>query len=136
MTSIRTMPIRTLLTIVGILATMLMVLLTAPDSALAANNAPGGPSKTQKELIKEGYTCEGMGSYGSVCTKGDSTYYCDRSGKCESARNPTGKPTGGRPGSGPPHAGGNSGIAPVGVAPPAHKSPPPPRGKTPSGRGE
>ncbi len=35
MTSIRTMLIRTMLTIVGILAMMLMVLLTAPDSAFA-----------------------------------------------------------------------------------------------------
>ena len=39
MASIRTILIRTMLTIVGILAMMLMVLLTAPDSALAKDNA-------------------------------------------------------------------------------------------------
>ena len=128
MTSIRTMPIRTLLTIVGILAMMLMVLLSAPNSALAKDSKPNPPpdNTTQKGLEDQGYTCGGMGAYGLMCTKpGSPDYYCNRDGtNCQKGRI-TGKPTGGRPGSGLPHAGGNAGIAPtthtpVGGAPTTH----------------
>jgi hypothetical protein len=113
MVSIRTMPIRTLLTIVGILATMLMVLLTAPDSALAKDTKPLPNNPTQKDLEGQGYTCGGMGSYGVQCTKkGSPDYYCNRDGtNCQKALiTGTGKPTGGQPGSAPTHP-GDAGVA-------------------------
>jgi hypothetical protein len=117
MTSIRTMPIRTLLTIVGILATMLMVLLTAPDSAFAQ---PTG------DHLK-GYKCERAGVNSWICKKpGAPTLVCDNDGRCAKWKIT-------RPGSGPPPAGGNAGIAPpthtpvggtpVGGAPPAAHTP-------------
>jgi hypothetical protein len=135
MASIRTMPIRTLLTIVGILATMLMVLLTAPDSAQALAKPIGGNSKLAQEcrairnnadaLIDEynrrGTTPARRRQIISELRNAQSDWHATG---CQGAygdivRDTGGKPTGGRPGSGATHA-GDAGVAPVGGAPPAH----------------
>jgi hypothetical protein len=124
MTSIRTTPIRTLLTIVGILATMLMVLLTAPDSAQARQKIEGGDSLA--------IACRGLRNdadalideYGRPGTTGarreEIISELQNIGRdwrtvgCQEAYGDiariTGKPTGGRPGSSPSHA-GNAGVA-------------------------
>jgi hypothetical protein len=124
MASIRTILIRTMLTIVGILAMMLMVLLTAPDSALAKDNAEDVNSvrATCEKLKKSIGELEGK--------KEDGTITDHERGELNSQKElwdylacdivlavkdnnpqPTGKPTGGRPGSAPTHA-GNAGVAP------------------------
>lgn len=99
MTSIRTTPIRTLLTIVGILATMLIVLLTAPDSAFA---------KPTGDHLK-GYKCERAGIDSWICKKpGAPDLLCDNDGRCTKLKGTKPNSTQELPNSPP-----NAGVAPA-----------------------
>jgi hypothetical protein len=136
MTSIRTTPIRTLLTIVGILATMLMVLLTAPDSAqgkpiqgndslaIECRKLRSDAEALLEEYRRHGTTDERLAEIREELRDKKRSWDAVGCQEFGDIVRHTGKPTGGLPGPGsaPPHA-GNAGAA---HAPTQSPSPRPP----------